>query len=140
MSRWTLTIADPQMTLNVAICGLGFGLVIAPLSTAALDSVGEPQKGIASSLVVMMRMIGMMIGLSAITAWGMDRFHVMTAGMSLTEVLNAPEELVNSLLTIFNSFFLASAIICFITILPALWLGKKRDRSSISAETSYLEE
>jgi EmrB/QacA subfamily drug resistance transporter len=139
MSRWTLAIADPQLTLNVAICGLGFGLVIAPLGTAALDSVGEEHKGIASSLVVMMRMIGMMIGLSAITAWGMDRFHLMTAGISLTEILAAPEKLVNSLLTLFNNFFLASAGVCFIAILPALWLGKKRNHR-ISTGTSYLGE
>ena len=126
MSRWTLGIADPQMTLHLAICGLGFGLVIAPLGTAGLNSVKEEQKGIASSSIVMMRMMGMIIGLSAITSWGMDRFHLMTAGLTLTEIMAAPEKLTNSLLVLFNNFFLASAIICLIAILPAIWSGKTR--------------
>jgi hypothetical protein len=132
MSRWTLAIADPQMTLHLAICGLGFGLVIAPLGTAVMDSVREEQKGIASSLVVMMRMIGMIIGLSAITAWGMDRFHLMTAGISLTEIMAAPQKLNNSLLVLFNNFFLASVGICLVAVLPALWLGRKKRPSNIT--------
>ena len=132
MSRWTLAIADPQMTLHLAICGLGFGLVIAPIGTAVIDSVSEDQKGIASSLVVMMRMIGMIIGLSAITAWGMDRFHLMTAGVSLTEIMAAPQKLTNSLLVLFNNFFLASVGICLVAVLPALWLGRKKKPSNIT--------
>jgi MFS family permease len=128
MSRWTLAIADPQMTLHLAICGFGFGLVIAPLGTAVIDSVNEEQKGIASSLVVMMRMMGMIIGLSAITSWGMDRFHLMTAGLSLSEIIAAPEKLTHSLLTLFNNFFLASVGICLVGIIPALWLGKKKKK------------
>jgi EmrB/QacA subfamily drug resistance transporter len=126
MSRWTLVIADPQLTLHLAICGFGLGLVIAPLATAVLDSVGDEQRGIASSLVVMMRMIGMIIGLSAITSWGMGRFHIMTVGMSLTEIMDAPEQLVQSLLTLFHDFFRASVGICLVAVLPALWLGRKK--------------
>jgi EmrB/QacA subfamily drug resistance transporter len=129
MSRWTLAIKDPQMTLQLVVCGLGFGLVIAPLGTAVLNSVNETQKGIASSTVVMMRMIGMMIGLSAITAWGMDRFHLITAGITLTEIMNAPEKLTHSLLTLFNNFFLVSVGICLIAVIPAVWLGRKRNQT-----------
>jgi EmrB/QacA subfamily drug resistance transporter len=126
MSRWTITIADPQMTFHLAICGFGFGLVIAPLATAVIDSVGEEQRGIASSLIVMMRMIGMIIGLSAITSWGMGRFHLMTASMSITEIMAGPEQLVESLLGLFHDFFLVSAGICLVAVLPALWLGRKK--------------
>lgn len=129
MSRWTLAIADPQLTIDLAICGFGFGLVIAPLGTAAMNTVKEEQKGIASSMVIMMRMIGMMIGLSAVTAWGMDSFHLMTAGLSLTDILNTPEKLTHSLLILFNNFFLASAIICLIGIIPALWIIRKNNLS-----------
>ena len=131
MSRWTLAIADPRMTLDLAISGFGFGLVIAPIGTAVMNSVREEQKGIASSLVVMMRMIGMIIGLSAITAWGMERFHLMTAGLSIPEILDAPQKLTDSLLALFNNFFLASAGICLVAVLPALWLGRKKKPSDI---------
>jgi EmrB/QacA subfamily drug resistance transporter len=132
MSHWTLNIADPQMTIHLIICGFGFGLVIAPLGTAVIDSAKEEQKGIASSLVVMMRMVGMIIGLSAITSWGMDRFHLMTAGLSLTEIIAAPEKLTHSLLILFNNFFLASVGICLGAIIPALWLGRKKQKPDMT--------
>jgi EmrB/QacA subfamily drug resistance transporter len=122
MSRWTLSISDPQMTVHLAMCGFGFGMVIAPL-----NSVSEDEKGVASSVVVMMRTIGMIIGLSAITAWGMDRFHLMTAGLSLNDIITNPEQLTKSLLSLFNNFFMASAIICLIGIIPALGVGRNRN-------------
>lgn len=127
MSRWTLAIADPQMTIHLFVCGFGFGLVIAPLGTAVMDSVKQEQKGFASSMVVMARMIGMMIGMSAITAWGMERFHLATASLSLQDIMDTPQKLTDSLLALYNNFFLASVFICAIAILPALFLsGKKK--------------
>jgi hypothetical protein len=68
----------------------------------------------------------MIIGLSAITSWGTGRFHLMTAGMTLNEIISAPEELVESLLALFHDFFLAAAGICLAAIIPAFWLGRQR--------------
>jgi EmrB/QacA subfamily drug resistance transporter len=126
MSRWSITLADPSMTIHLAVCGFGFGLVIAPLATAVMDSVRGNERGIASSLIVTLRMIGMIIGLVAITSWGTGRFHLMTAGMTLSEILAVPEELVASLLALFHDFFLAGAGICLAAIIPAFWLGRRR--------------
>jgi hypothetical protein len=56
----------------------------------------------------------------------MDRFHLMTASLSLTEIIAAPEKLIESLLILFNDFFLASAGICLVAIIPAIWIGRKK--------------
>ena len=133
MSRWSLEINDPAMTLHLATCGLGFGLVVAPLGTAVLDSVTEERRGIGSSLALMMRMIGMILGLAALTSWGMSNLHTMTIGMSLEEVMAPPEELVASLLDMFHDFFMAALAICLAGILPALWLGRRKKLSSAKA-------
>jgi len=126
MSRWSLTIADPALTIHLALCGLGFGLVIAPLGTAVMDSVHQDQKGLASSMVVMARMIGMMIGMSAITAWGMERFHLATASLSLEQIVKTPAKLTESLLALFTNFFVASMFLCLLAIIPALFLSRKK--------------
>lgn len=136
MSHWRLDIADPQMTIHLAICGFGFGLVIAPLGTASMNSVSEDQKGFASSFVVMMRMIGMMIGMSAITAWGMERFHLMTASLTLSEIIETPKKLTDSLLVLFNGFFLASFGICLVALIPAMLLVRRKKRTGKSPEES----
>jgi MFS family permease len=127
MSGWTLSIADPALTLHLAACGFGFGLVIAPLGTAVMDSVDADHKGLASSMVVMMRMIGMMVGMSAITAWGMERFHLMTATLTLQDMIDSPEKVTGSLLILFNNFFKASIFLCLIAVVPALFLRRKKE-------------
>jgi MFS family permease len=135
MSRWTLAIADLQLTIHLAVCGFGFGLVIAPLGTAALDSASSEHKGMASSMVVMARMIGMMIGMAAITAWGMERFHLETANLSMSDIYNNPETLKANILSLFNNFFIASVLMCLAALLPALWLSRKK-KTAVTKETT----
>lgn len=125
MSRWALSISDPGMTLHLITCGLGFGLVISPLASAVIDSVGKEERAIGSSIVVMTRMIGMIIGLSALSSWGMGNFKGMTAGVSLEQILDYPEEIIQLALDLFRDFFIVSIGICLAGIVPALWLRRK---------------
>ena len=64
-----------QADVALAACGLGFGLVIAPLTAAVLALTRGQSHGLATSLVVLARTMGMLIGLSALTAFGLYRFH-----------------------------------------------------------------
>jgi MFS family permease len=72
--------------LDLALCGFGFGVVIAPLAAAVLDLARAETHGLASSLVVLARTLGMLLGLSALTAFGLQRFHQILGN----PVLNDP--------------------------------------------------
>ena len=88
MSTWQTTELDLKLgplrhaDLALAACGLGFGIVIAPLAAAVLDLTRAENHGLASSLVVLARTLGMLIGLSTLTAFGLHRFH---------QILGTPE-------------------------------------------------
>jgi len=64
-----------QADVALGACGLGFGLVIAPLTAAVLALTRDQSHGLATSLVVLARTMGMLVGLSALTAFGLYRFH-----------------------------------------------------------------
>ena len=93
MSGWTadeLTLRmGPvrQADLALGACGLGFGLVIAPLTAGVLGLTRAGSHGLATSLVVLARTMGMLVGLSALTAFGLYRFHQILG----TPVLNDPD-------------------------------------------------
>ncbi|MDQ6876496.1 MAG: MFS transporter [Candidatus Dormibacteraeota bacterium] len=71
--------------IALGACGLGFGIVIAPLTAAVLQLTKAQNHGLASSLVVLARVMGMLVGLSALTAFGLFRFRQILGTPLLTD-------------------------------------------------------
>jgi MFS family permease len=61
------------MAVGLALAGIGIGLTISPIGTAVINAVGEQERGMASSLVIILRLIGMSIAMSSVTAYGLRR-------------------------------------------------------------------
>ena len=128
-SRWEVGVGEPELTLPLLLAGAGFGLVIAPILHRAIQAVGEDYRATAASLVTVARMMGMTLGLAAMSAWGVEHFQVLTSGLELpiaqagesTDALNARVEQyvadVNAAgLSVFRAFFRAAAGIALAAI------------------------
>jgi MFS family permease len=124
----------PRLDTDLVIAGLGLGLVIAPLAAAVLRVTPPAQHGVASAGVVVARMVGMLAGVAALTAWGLHRFQALTAkldtplpfGIEPAEYerrRDVYEEAVKAALrTEYHEIFLGAAGVCLVGALLGLLL------------------
>jgi MFS family permease len=82
MTRWGLsTLSDWSANLSLVSGGLGFGLALAPVNAAVLASTDRKAHGLATAGVVVARMVGMLVGISALTTIGLRRYYAQTRDM-----------------------------------------------------------
>ena len=120
----------PALDTDLAIAGIGLGLVIGPLTSATLRVVPAPQHGIASAAVVVARMIGMLIGIASLSAWGLYRFNQHLAslpsgtGNTLAERLAAQAARVRMAYVMqYGEIFGITALVCVLGALLGLLIS-----------------
>ena len=94
--------------------------------------VPAAQHGIASSLVVVARMTGMLIGVAGLTAWGLYRFNQILAtlpksgGDNLAARVAAEAERYRTAFAMqYGSIFFITMIVCLVGAAIALFLGNR---------------
>lgn len=91
MATWDVTSLDGFADDVVLVAaGFGFGLAVAPINAALLAATAKRTHGVASALIVTARMVGMLAGLSGLTAIGLRRFYSFRASIE-SPAVQCPE-------------------------------------------------
>jgi EmrB/QacA subfamily drug resistance transporter len=122
MSQWPIRPNEWQLTISTMTAGLGFGLVIAPISTTAINAVRPSQAGVASALVTALRMVGMTLGLSLLTSWALARFQQLFSQYPITTPREYVAHLVEAAHITYSNVFLITMFICLAALIPAFFL------------------
>jgi MFS family permease len=126
----------PAMDTDLALAGLGLGLVIGPLTSATLRVVPAAQHGIASAAVVVARMTGMLVGVAALSAWGLYRFNQILAtlpspgGNSLAaKIAGEATKYRTAFAMQYGEMFAITAIVCVTGAVLALFISGRREHA-----------
>ncbi|CAA9387157.1 MFS transporter [uncultured Nocardioides sp.] len=141
MSRWDLTTLEHwHANLALVIGGLGFGLALAPVNAAVLAHTDDDVHGLASALVVVARMVGMLVGISALTVIGLRRYYAEQADFpSVREVCDGRSRCAEFTLVLKEAgiaqeqtVFLGAAVCAVVAglLAVALFRGARTDRIS----------
>jgi len=145
MHNWTMQLDWTQITISTMLTGLGLGLVIAPISTTAINAAHKHQLGMASSIITALRMIGMILGLAVLTSWGLGRFRAQMLAFKVPSSVITPEArlaayaqyISTTAHDIYSSIFLIGGMLCLIALLPALLLeGQKTSNALVRTSDS----
>lgn len=138
MSRWPVDLAAAglMVDLSLIVAGAGLGLVIAPIAAAVLRVTSAAQHGVASAAVVVARMMGMLIGVAGVSAWGFYRFQSLTSHLDTPLPFGVePAEYARRLADYtakvkaalhveYTEMFLVTAVLCVLGALLALFMPR----------------
>jgi hypothetical protein len=145
ISKWSIDLLSehhnifglslPALDTDLAVAGIGLGLVIAPLTSASLRVVPSAQHGIASAAVVVARMTGMLIGVASLSAWGFYQLPHLVANhaaevpgnASLAErVLHQATMYREAFADMYGQIFKVTVVVCIVGALLGLLIGSRR--------------
>jgi MFS family permease len=82
MTRWDLdSLSAWPANLPLLLGGLGFGLALAPVNATVLAATEPGVHGLAGAGVVVSRMMGMLVGVSALTTLGLRHYYQQTSDL-----------------------------------------------------------
>ena len=139
-------VSLPAFSTDLALAGFGLGLVIGPLTSAALRVVPSAQHGIASSLVVVARMTGMLIGVAGLSAWGLYRFNQILATLPSAPADTLAAKIAGEAVRYrtafamqYGSIFFITTIVCLAGAVFALFIGGRQTHAEDVAELAAPE-
>ena len=136
MSTWGLTsLGEPVATVPLVLSGLGFGLALAPVNAALLAATAAAVHGVTSALLVVARMVGMLVGISALTTIGLRRYYAVQVDLpspssvcpSGTQCAAYTRMLKEAGLAQLETVFVGAAVCAVLAALLALVLFRTRD-------------
>jgi EmrB/QacA subfamily drug resistance transporter len=135
------------MLPGLALAGAGFGLVLAPIGTNVLNAAPAPDRGIAAATTLLFRLLGMTIGISALTAFGVRRLQALTG--RLEPVVPRPNEATSDFLArqqlfieehaiplsilVVRETFLIAALLALLALIPIRWMRPPSNPAGVEA-------
>ncbi|MEK6537467.1 MAG: MFS transporter [Actinomycetota bacterium] len=143
VSRWPEHVSSSVQTRDLMIAGFGFGLNSPALAAAVVGSVSRTRLALGSAIHIVAKTTGMMMGLAALSGWGIYTFEssldleglpLLQRQQSFAEQMERMRAVVeqrsmDAILIVLHRFFIVAAVMCALAIIPSLMLKVKADEA-----------
>jgi EmrB/QacA subfamily drug resistance transporter len=135
LQNWHADSTYPQMVAELVLAGAGLGLALSPIAAALIDAADEHRRGSVSALVITLRLIGMTVGISVLTLWGVPRQDALRrAGATDPLAVSDPQRfLVNVVAQVVDEMFLFGAVACGLALLAAWLIRSAKTKTTVGA-------
>ena len=132
MQTWKMDTTYGVMIPQLVLTGIGFGLTMAPIAAAAINAASASERGAASGLVIIFRLVGMTIGVSGIASYGVQRAQqlstlLLAGSTDRSEIVRVGMQVAERVI---SETFIIAAGFAAISIIPILWLRAKNQKES----------
>ena len=137
---WELEISNFNITWQMAIVGLGLGLTFAPISASVINAADDRDRGIASALVLVLRLIGMTLSVSALTTYSIREVNRLAeielgANAATADPFLYAEVYANIAVDVVAQLGLIGAVAAVLALVPAYVLvGSGNEYDNLAAE------
>ena len=122
ISRWGEEPGVLALTLPLLVAGFGFGLIIAPVTTATLEGANDDEHATLASLLTVARLLGALVGVALLTTRGLGGFYADAGLIPFTDPQYV-ERVIGLQVGSFRETYLVAAAVCFLSVIPALFLN-----------------
>jgi MFS family permease len=126
------------MIPGLVLAGAGFGIVIAPIGASALGAIHDEGRGAGAGFLMVARLLGMTIGISTLTAFGVRRLQALTAAVepvaaradeSTAEFLIRQQAFIEDVaiplsVRVVEETFLISAFVTLLALIPIAFIER----------------
>ncbi|HYO87056.1 MAG TPA: MFS transporter [Candidatus Limnocylindrales bacterium] len=126
-ATWELDTDNLIIALEMAVIGVGIGLTFSPISAAVINAVENDRLGSASALVIIMRLLGMTIGVALLTAIASSRLSALASaelGQTVVDPYAAIDVYSRLTVQVLTEIAFLGAVVCGIALVPALLLKR----------------
>lgn len=122
---WRLDMPDGQIAIEMIFIGVGIGLTFSPISAAVINSADEDNRGVASALVIILRLIGMTVAVASLTNFALHRINGLAASELGGTMQGADQtlEFINAYagiaVRVLGELGLMGAVLCILGLIPA---------------------
>ncbi len=139
MKNWVIGTSYFTMASHLVLCGVGIGLTMSPIATAVVNASPPDQRGVSSALVIIFRLMGMTVGVSSITTYGLLRANALSeaalsAAPSLNETIRVGMEVTQQVIS--ETFMIAGGVAA-LALIPTLFLKSDSQTKEVKNEHDY---